>query len=97
MFLKFKASTLKETLLLMRDKAGLAMLFIMPMALVLLMTLLQDSTLKMLEEQKTPILVINRDADTFGIHIIKGLESAGYPAGLEYDAAQRRPGVCWIF
>ena len=48
MFLKFKASTLKETLLLMRDKAGLAMLFIMPMALVLLMTLLQDSTLKML-------------------------------------------------
>ena len=78
MFLKFNASITKESLLLLRDKAGLMMLFLMPMALVLLMTLLQDSTLRMLEEQKTPILVLDKDADTFGVNILKGLENAGY-------------------
>ena len=56
MLQKFKTSTTKKSLLLLQDKAGLAMLFIMPMALVLLMTLLQDSTLRMLEEKRTPIL-----------------------------------------
>lgn len=76
MLLKFKASILKETLLLLRDKAGLAMLFIMPMALVLLMTLLQDTTLQLLEERKTPILVINYDEDTFGNNILSSLKQA---------------------
>lgn len=76
MFLKFKASIVKESLLLLRDKAGLAMLFVMPMALVLLMTLLQDSTLKLLDERKTPILIINKDGGTFGKNIVDGLNAA---------------------
>ncbi len=78
MLLKFKASIVKESLLLLRDKAGLAMLFIMPMALVLLMTLLQDSTIRLLDEGRTPILVINYDADTFGISVLKGLKEASF-------------------
>lgn len=78
MFLKFKTSVQKEALLLLRDKAGLAMLFIMPMALVLLMTLLQDSTLQMLEERKTPVLILNHDGDTFGNSIKEGLDGAGF-------------------
>ena len=78
MLLKFKASITKETLLLLRDKAGLAMLFIMPMALVLLMTLLQDTTLRLLSERKTPILVINYDDDTFGLGVLKGLKQASF-------------------
>ena len=65
-------------MLLLRDKAGLAMLFIMPMALVLLMTLLQDQTVKMLDEGSTPILVINYDADTFGISVLEGLKKASF-------------------
>jgi ABC-2 type transport system permease protein len=78
MWLKFKASTIKETLLLLRDKAGLTMLFIMPMALILIMSLLQESTLNMLAERKTPIIIINHDADTFGISILKGLKNSSY-------------------
>ena len=78
MLLKFKASVVKESLLLLRDKAGLAMLFIMPMALVLLMTLLQDQTIKMLDEGRTPILVINYDADTFGNSVLEGLQQADF-------------------
>ena len=78
MFLKFKASVVKESLLLLRDKAGLAMLFVMPMALVLLMTLLQDSSVRRLSEQQTPILVLNQDDGTFGASIISGLDEAGH-------------------
>ncbi len=76
--LKYWASTYKETLLLLRDRAGLAMLFIMPTALVLIMTLLQDSTFKVLEERKIPVLVVNLDADTFGINIVEGLKKSRF-------------------
>ena len=51
MILKLTASVKKEFLLLIRDRAGLAMLFIMPVALVLIMNLLQDSSFRMLEEK----------------------------------------------
>lgn len=70
------ASIIKEMILLARDKAGLTMLFVMPVALVLIMTLLQDSTFKQLEEKNIPVLVINHDADTFGINIVAGLKSS---------------------
>lgn len=78
MWLKFKASSIKETLLLVRDRAGLAMLFIMPMFLILIMSLLQQSTLTRLEEQKTPVLIINYDQDTFGLNVVKGLKEAAF-------------------
>ena len=76
--LKYGAATYKETLLLLRDRAGLAMLFVMPAALVLIMTLLQDSTFKVLEEKKLPVLVVNQDADTFGINIVEGLKNSRF-------------------
>jgi len=78
MIQKYLATTLKELLLLSRDKAGLAMLFVMPMALILIMTLLQDSTFQQLEEKKLPVLIINYDADTFGIEIVNGLKKAKF-------------------
>ncbi len=76
MWLKFRASSVKEFLLLLRDRAGLAMLFVMPMALILIMTLLQDSTFKVLEEKRMTVLVLNHDADTFGINIVDGLKQS---------------------
>lgn len=48
---KFLASTKKDTKLLLRDVAGLAMLFGMPVVLIIVMSLLQDSTFKALEEK----------------------------------------------
>ncbi len=78
MWLKFNASILKELLLLIRDKAGLAILFIMPMALVLIMTLLQDSSFKAIGEKQLPLLIVNHDADTFGLRIVEGLKSSKF-------------------
>jgi ABC-2 type transport system permease protein len=50
----------------------------MPMALILIMTLLQDSTFQQLEEKKLPVLIINYDADTFGIEVVEGLKKAKF-------------------
>ncbi len=78
MFLKFTASVKKEFLLLIRDRAGLAMLFIMPVALVLIMILLQDSTFKMLEEKKLPVLILNNDDGAFGKDVVDGLTRSNF-------------------
>jgi len=75
---RLTATFIKEVLLLSRDRAGLAMLFVMPIILVLVMTLLQDSTFKKLDEKQLPVLIINHDADTFGINIVKGLNETKF-------------------
>jgi len=78
MRLKLSASIKKEFLLLIRDMAGLSMLFIMPIALVILMALLQDSTFKVLDEKKMPVVIINNDNDIFGNNIVSGLSSSKF-------------------
>lgn len=78
MLLKFFASLRKETILMFRDIAGLAILFIMPMALILIMTLLQDNTFKALEENKIDIILVNNDSGELGTAIEKGLDEADF-------------------
>ncbi len=56
----------KDLLVLIRDKWGLAMLFIMPMALVLIMTALQDTTFRSLHESGIKLILLNNDKDSLG-------------------------------
>jgi ABC-2 type transport system permease protein len=67
----------KDYLLLLRDKAGLCMMFLMPMLLVILMTYLQDSTFNSIQETRIPLLLLNHDEGSLGVTIEKQLESAG--------------------
>lgn len=66
-------ATIKETLLLLRDRVGLAILFIMPMVLIMVMTLIQDAAFRTLTEKGVPIVFVNDDKDSLGILIEKGL------------------------
>ncbi len=59
----------KDILVLIRDKGGLAMLFIMPMALVMIMTSLQDNTFKAINESGIKLVLLNNDADSLGTAI----------------------------
>jgi len=70
----FLGNIKKEALLLIRDKSGMAFLFIMPIVLVLLMTLLQDKTIKKLQVELMDVAVVNLDQDTIGNAIIDGLK-----------------------
>lgn len=70
---KLWASTYKERLLLLRDAGGLAILFIMPLVLIITITLIQDSTFKTVADVKIPILVVDNDHGNISETIQNGL------------------------
>lgn len=76
--LKLLSSCRKELTILYRDKAGLAILFIMPMALVLVITLIQNNILEESNRSKIQILFINEDRDDLGYAIEKGLNDSDF-------------------
>ncbi len=62
----------------MRDKAGLAMLFLMPMALIIISSLMQEFAWSSLsKDPKIDILYVDNDKDSLGLNIRKGLEGSG--------------------
>jgi ABC-2 type transport system permease protein len=70
---KLLATVKKEILLLLRDKVGLSVLFLMPVALILVMTLIQDSAFKSINEKGIPVIFVNNDHDSLGNAIEEGL------------------------
>lgn len=75
--MRFIAAIKKESLILLRDKAGLAILFIMPLFLITIMSLIQDTPFKDYKENKIPIVYVDNDNDSLGNIIKKGLVSSG--------------------
>jgi ABC-2 type transport system permease protein len=76
MISKLLAVMKKEMLLLLRDRVGLSILFIMPMILIMVMTLIQDAAFKTLNEKGVPIVFVNNDRDSLGNMIEKGLRNS---------------------
>jgi len=73
---KLLASTYKEFLLLTRDFGGLAILFIMPILLVITITVIQDETFKIIKETKIPILWIDNDQGKTSNTIYEGMSQS---------------------
>lgn len=67
------ATIYKELLILSRDRAGLAVMFIMPLVLVVLMALIQDAPFKDYQELKIPVVLVNRDSGAVGKQVEAGL------------------------
>ncbi|MCW3070990.1 MAG: hypothetical protein JWO44_880 [Bacteroidetes bacterium] len=74
--LRLTSTIRKELLILLRDRGGLAILFLMPMAMITLMALIQDAPFRDYQELKIPLLLSNRDTSTLGKTIEEGLRSA---------------------
>lgn len=72
------ATIKKEFLILVRDWAGLGLIFIMPAILVLVMTLIQDASFRKLNETKITLLYLDEDLDTLGLRVKQGLEETKY-------------------
>jgi len=64
-----KRLIIKDFLLLLRDFWGLALLFLMPWVLVVLMTYLQDSTFRSVNENRIPLYLLDNDNDSLGAMI----------------------------
>lgn len=72
---KLRALLYKDYLLLIRDIAGLAMMFLMPLTLVVLMAYLQDSTFNTITENKVPLIILNADQDSLGNAVERSIAS----------------------
>jgi ABC-2 type transport system permease protein len=73
---KLIASTYKEFLLLTRDIGGLAILFLMPILLVITITTIQDGTFKIIKETKIPVLWVDQDQGKIAKTIYEGLANS---------------------
>lgn len=68
----------KEYKILIRDKAALAIMFLMPMALVFIVTIVQDSTFKSVNETSVPLLFVDNDNDSLSFQLEKALNEAHF-------------------
>ncbi len=76
--LRLLSSIYKELLVLIRDRAGLAILFIMPLVLILIMTVIQDATFRTVKEVNISMILVNNDKDSLGEAISKGLYASEF-------------------
>jgi ABC-2 type transport system permease protein len=71
------ANVKKELLLLSRDRAGLLVLFVMPMLLVLVLSLIQDNLFRATGETATRALFVNLDEGVLGGELGAQVEATG--------------------
>jgi ABC-2 type transport system permease protein len=76
MFRKLRILIYKDILLLTRDRPGFALIFIMPLFMVLIMANLQDSTFRSINENSITIAVVDKDQDSLSIMIIRELKNS---------------------
>ena len=74
---KLLAVVWKEILLVLRDRGGVAILFVMPTAMVLITTLVQEDALRAVKGGRTTVLVAVTAGDNFGAAVSAGLDNSG--------------------
>ncbi|MDQ6478033.1 ABC transporter permease [Dyadobacter sp. LHD-138] len=76
MMFKVFSSIRKEFLLLVNDKVGLTLMFVMPLLLVFIITIIQDSAYKIVNENEIPMLVVNHDKGQQGDKLLALLQES---------------------
>ncbi len=87
---KYLAATKKDLLLLLRDKTGLLLLFLMPSVLVIVITLVQENVLELSGQHQTELLLNDEDHGPFAEALRKALlaeqiQLIDYPADAKND------------
>ncbi len=74
--MKILATVYKEFLLLVRDPGGMALIFIMPLALVIVMALVQDAPFRDYQEIKLEVLFIDEDQDSLSAKVMEAFQAS---------------------
>ncbi len=74
--MKILATIKKEFLLLARDPGGMALIFLMPLILVVVMALIQDAPFRDYQEMKLEVLFVDSDNDSLGRKVQQAFHSA---------------------
>jgi ABC-2 type transport system permease protein len=77
----------KDLLILFRDKAGLAVMFAMPVLLVVVITSIQNSTFEMVNDNRVPLLICNRDGGEGSLQFTEALQKIGMFEMLTADSS----------
>ncbi|HKZ37397.1 MAG TPA: ABC transporter permease [Chryseolinea sp.] len=89
--MKVLATIYKEFLLLIRDPGGMALIFIMPLVLVMVMALVQDAPFRDYQEVKLEVLFVDQDRDSLSAKVMKAFEaSPNVTLILKSDTAQSK-------
>jgi ABC-2 type transport system permease protein len=74
---KFINSLKKEWLLFWNDKVGLLLMFALPILLVFIITVIQDSAFKIIDNKQIKLLIVNADKGSLGKELTDGLSQSG--------------------
>lgn len=85
---KLLISLKKEALLFLNDKVGLVLMFGMPILLVFVITIIQDSVYQIVDSNKISLLVANHDKGDLGDKLVAQLDSSGMFKILEKNALE---------
>jgi len=95
--MRILATTLKELLLLLRDRTGLLVLFLMPAVLVMVITLVQENVMELTGQQKTRLALLDQDRGELGRSLREKLADSNLELvtweGDEQEAAGLRAAV----
>jgi len=74
---KLRATILKDIQVLTRDKVGLIMMFVMPIILAIVITATQNSTFELVNKNKVPLLLCNKDTGESSKGLVAAIEKVG--------------------
>ncbi|MBN1665082.1 MAG: ABC transporter permease [Deltaproteobacteria bacterium] len=74
--MKILATIRKEFLLLVRDAGGITLIFLMPLALVIVMALIQNNTIDEFLETKLEVLLVDEDRDALGAELERAFRAS---------------------
>jgi len=74
---KLRATILKDLRILTRDKVGLLCMFAMPILLAVVIAALQNSTFELVNNNKVPLLLCNRDTGEASRQLVSAIEKVG--------------------
>ncbi len=89
--MKILATIYKEFLLLIRDPGGMALIFIMPLSLVIVMALVQDAPFRDYQEIQLDVILVDQDADSLSVKVIEAFKaSANVNLIIKTDTAEAK-------
>jgi ABC-2 type transport system permease protein len=71
------ATIVKDIRILTRDKVGLTLMFVMPILLAIVITAIQNSTFELVNDNKVPLLLCNRDTGDASRQLVQAIEKIG--------------------
>jgi ABC-2 type transport system permease protein len=74
---KLYATILKDLRVLTRDKVGLTLMFLMPVVLAIVITVVQNSTFELVNNNKMALLLCNKDTGDASKQLVAAIEKVG--------------------